>query len=134
MFLWTELLVFGFALIVDAQDTDPSLIIFGNSSRKGGAPIDWNQTNVDPNFEDPDMVQTNLDPDFEDLGKYQPETLTSIPRTDNSTANHEHLEKDAVITKTQHGFLKNKSRNTQTILHFQQSHWNWRSFGDPMLP
>ncbi|XP_060136500.1 uncharacterized protein LOC132592834 [Zootoca vivipara] len=82
---------------------EPLAIIFENSWRTDEVPADWRRANV-PIFKKGER---------EDPNNCRPVSLTFIPgkileQIIKQTV-CEHLERNAVITKSQHGFLKNKS-------------------------
>uniref|UniRef100_A0A670I6Y3 Reverse transcriptase domain-containing protein n=1 Tax=Podarcis muralis TaxID=64176 RepID=A0A670I6Y3_PODMU len=95
--------------------SEPLAVIFENSWRTGEVPADWRRANVVPIFKKGKR---------EDPNNYRPVSLTSIPgkileQIIKQTV-CEHLERNAVITNSQHGFLKNKSCQTNLISFFDR--------------
>uniref|UniRef100_A0A670JXF3 Reverse transcriptase domain-containing protein n=1 Tax=Podarcis muralis TaxID=64176 RepID=A0A670JXF3_PODMU len=95
--------------------SEPLAVIFENSWRTGEVPADWRRANVVPIFKKGER---------EDPNNYRPVSLTSIPgkileQIIKQTV-CEHLERNAVITNSQHGFLKNKSCQTNLISFFDR--------------
>uniref|UniRef100_A0A670IGU3 Reverse transcriptase domain-containing protein n=1 Tax=Podarcis muralis TaxID=64176 RepID=A0A670IGU3_PODMU len=95
--------------------SEPLAVIFENSWRTGKVPADWRKANVVPIFKKGKR---------EDPNNYRPVSLTSIPgkileQIIKQTV-CEHLERNAVITNSQHGFLKNKSCQTNLISFFDR--------------
>uniref|UniRef100_A0A670KJT9 Reverse transcriptase domain-containing protein n=1 Tax=Podarcis muralis TaxID=64176 RepID=A0A670KJT9_PODMU len=95
--------------------SEPLAVIFENSWRTGEVPADWRRANVVPIFKKGKR---------EDPNNYHPVSLTSIPgkileQIIKQTV-CEHLERNAVITNSQHGFLKNKSCQTNLISFFDR--------------
>uniref|UniRef100_A0A670K9H8 Reverse transcriptase domain-containing protein n=1 Tax=Podarcis muralis TaxID=64176 RepID=A0A670K9H8_PODMU len=95
--------------------SEPLAVIFENSWRTGEVPADWRRANVVPIFKKGKR---------EDPNNYRPVSLTSIPgkileQIIKQTV-CEHLERNAVITNSQHGFLKNKSCQTNLLSFFDR--------------
>uniref|UniRef100_A0A670KF32 Reverse transcriptase domain-containing protein n=1 Tax=Podarcis muralis TaxID=64176 RepID=A0A670KF32_PODMU len=95
--------------------SEPLAVLFENSWRTGEVPADWRRANVVPIFKKGKRENPN---------NYRPVSLTSIPgkileQIIKQTV-CEHLERNAVITNSQHGFLKNKSCQTYLILFFDR--------------
>uniref|UniRef100_A0A670HPH4 Gypsy retrotransposon integrase-like protein 1 n=1 Tax=Podarcis muralis TaxID=64176 RepID=A0A670HPH4_PODMU len=95
--------------------SEPLAVIFENSWRTGEVPADWRRANVVPIFKKGKR---------EDPNNYRPVSLTSIPgkileQIIKQTV-CEHLERNVVITNSQHGFLKNKSCQTNLISFFDR--------------
>ena len=94
--------------------SEPLSIIFVKSWKTGEVPDDWRRANV-PIFKKHKK---------EEPGNYRPVSLASIPGEileqiiKNSICKH--LENNAVITRSQHGFVKNKSCQTNLISFFDQ--------------
>uniref|UniRef100_A0A670HT18 Reverse transcriptase domain-containing protein n=1 Tax=Podarcis muralis TaxID=64176 RepID=A0A670HT18_PODMU len=95
--------------------SEPLAVIIENSWRTGEVPADWRRANVVPIFKNGKR---------EDPNNYRPVSLTSIPgkileQIIKQTV-CEHLERNTVITNSQHGFLKNKSCQTNLISFFDR--------------
>ena len=88
--------------------------IFNKSMSEGVVPIDWKRANVTPIFK----KGSKSDP-----GNYRPVSLTSIPCRvmEACIKDHivEHLERNALIKPSQHGFMRRKSCTTN-LLEFME--------------
>ena len=95
--------------------SEPLSIIFEKSWRTGEVPDDWRRANVVPIFKKGKK---------EEPGNYRPVSLTSIPgkifEQIIKKSVCKHLENNAVITRSQHGFVKNKSCQTNLISFFDR--------------
>ena len=79
-----------------------------------GESDDWRRSNVIPIYKNGKMGEP---------GNYRPASLTSISgrilQQILRTALYKHLENKAVITRSQHGFVKNKACQTNLISFFK---------------
>uniref|UniRef100_A0A803TV46 Reverse transcriptase domain-containing protein n=1 Tax=Anolis carolinensis TaxID=28377 RepID=A0A803TV46_ANOCA len=95
--------------------SEPLAIIFESSWRTGEVPADWRRANVVPIFKKGKKNDPN---------NYRPVSLTSIPGKILEKIIKEvvckHLETNAVIANSQHGFTKNKSCQTNLISFFDR--------------
>uniref|UniRef100_A0A803T918 Reverse transcriptase domain-containing protein n=1 Tax=Anolis carolinensis TaxID=28377 RepID=A0A803T918_ANOCA len=95
--------------------SEPLAIIFESSWRTGEVPADWRRANVVPIFKKGKKNDPN---------NYRPVSLTSIPgkilKKIIKEVVCEHLETNAVIANSQHGFTKNKSCQTNLISFFDR--------------
>uniref|UniRef100_A0A803SMX6 Reverse transcriptase domain-containing protein n=1 Tax=Anolis carolinensis TaxID=28377 RepID=A0A803SMX6_ANOCA len=95
--------------------SEPLAIIFESSWRTGQVPADWRRANVVPIFKEGKKNDPN---------NYRPVSLTSIPgkilEKIIKEVVCEHLETNAVIANSQHGFTKNKSCQTNLISFFDR--------------
>uniref|UniRef100_A0A803SNX3 Reverse transcriptase domain-containing protein n=1 Tax=Anolis carolinensis TaxID=28377 RepID=A0A803SNX3_ANOCA len=95
--------------------SEPLAIIFESSWRTGEVPADWRRANVVPIFKKGKKNDPN---------NYRPVSLTSIPgkilEKIIKEVVCEHLETNAVIANSQHGFTKNKSCQTNLISFFDR--------------
>uniref|UniRef100_A0A803SSL5 Reverse transcriptase domain-containing protein n=1 Tax=Anolis carolinensis TaxID=28377 RepID=A0A803SSL5_ANOCA len=95
--------------------SEPLAIIFESSWRTGEVPADWRRANVVPIFKKGKKNDPN---------NYRAVSLTSIPGKILEKIIKEvvckHLETDAVIANSQHGFTKNKSCQTNLISFFDR--------------
>ncbi|XP_073537645.1 uncharacterized protein [Phyllobates terribilis] len=94
---------------------EPLSIIFENSWRTGEVPEDWRRANVVPIFKKGKKV---------DPGNYRPVSLTSIPGKIFEQIIKQHvckyMDKNEVINQSQHGFVTNKSCQTNLISFYDR--------------
>uniref|UniRef100_A0A8D0CDV4 Reverse transcriptase domain-containing protein n=1 Tax=Salvator merianae TaxID=96440 RepID=A0A8D0CDV4_SALMN len=94
---------------------EPLAVIFENSWRTGEVPDDWRRANVVPIFKKGKKA---------DPGNYRPVSLTSIPGKifEQSIKQHvcQHLDGNSVINRSQHGFVTNKSCQTNLISFYDK--------------
>ncbi|CAM5094356.1 unnamed protein product [Natator depressus] len=93
--------------------SEPLAIIFEKSWKTGEIPEDWKRVNIAPIYK-----KGNKD----NPGNYRPVSLTSVPRKIMEQIIKQsickHLEDNKVISNSQHGFVKNKSCQTNLIAFF----------------
>lgn len=86
---------------------EPLAVIFEKSWTTGEVPVEWRRANVVPIFKKGNKVEP---------GNYRPVSLTSIPGKllEQVIKQHvcQHLDENAVINQSQHGFVTNKSCQT----------------------
>uniref|UniRef100_A0A8D0DX11 Reverse transcriptase domain-containing protein n=1 Tax=Salvator merianae TaxID=96440 RepID=A0A8D0DX11_SALMN len=94
---------------------EPLSVIFENSWITGEVPEDWRRANVVPIFKKGKKA---------DPGNYRPVSLTSIPGKifEQIIKQHiwEHLDGNAVINQSQHGFVTNNSCQTNLISFYDK--------------
>uniref|UniRef100_A0A8C3I6M2 Reverse transcriptase domain-containing protein n=1 Tax=Chrysemys picta bellii TaxID=8478 RepID=A0A8C3I6M2_CHRPI len=95
--------------------SEPLAIIFGKSWETGEIPEDWKRANIVPIYKKGNK---------NDPGNYRPVSLTSVPGKIMEQVIKEiickHLEGGKVIGNSQHGFVKNKSCQTNPIAFFDR--------------
>uniref|UniRef100_K7EX79 Reverse transcriptase domain-containing protein n=1 Tax=Pelodiscus sinensis TaxID=13735 RepID=K7EX79_PELSI len=95
--------------------SEPLAIIFGKSWEIGEIPEDWKRANIVPIYKKGNKNNP---------GKYRPVSLTSVPGKIMEQVIKEifckHLESGKVIGNSQHGFVKNKSCQTNLIAFFNR--------------
>ena len=93
--------------------SEPLAIIFEKSWRTGEVPMDWRRASVVPIFKKGGKEVPN---------NYHPVSLTSVPgkimEQFIKQAVCKHLKDNAVLNKSQHGFHRNKSCQTNLISFF----------------
>ncbi|CAM4485735.1 unnamed protein product [Caretta caretta] len=95
--------------------SEPLAIIFEKSWKTGDIPEDWKMANIVPIY-----TKGNKD----NPGNYRPVSLTSVPgkimEQIIKKSICKHLEDNEVINKSGHGFVKNKSCQTNLIAFFDK--------------
>uniref|UniRef100_A0A674ICA9 Reverse transcriptase domain-containing protein n=4 Tax=Terrapene triunguis TaxID=2587831 RepID=A0A674ICA9_9SAUR len=95
--------------------SEPLAIIFGKSWETGEIPEDWKRANIVPIYKKGNKNNP---------GNYRPVSLTSVPGKIMEQVIKEiickHLEGGKVIGNSQHGFVKNKSCQTNLIAFFDR--------------
>jgi len=97
------------------EEISPILaMIYRKSVKKGEVPTEWKQANVVPIFKKGSKAKP---------GNYRPVSLTCIPcKIVESIIRDElveHLERNSLVSKAQHGFMRNRSCTTNLLEFFE---------------